>query len=341
MDDLPVVAVTLGDAAGIGPEVVAKLFARPEWRGAARPVIVADEWVWEAGQRLAGPELPVRPVRSFAEAREGAPDRPCLLAIDSVAAADVAAPVVSAAAGRGALQALNTCLEAVRRGEVDAICFAPLNKQSMKLGGMKGDDELHHFASFFGVDGYFCEFNTLGTLWTSRVSSHVPMAEIFRYITAERIEAAARLTWDTLLRAGFERPNVGIAALNPHGGDGGTCGREEIDILAPAIESLHQQGMAVQGPFPADTIFLKARAGLLDAVITLYHDQGQIALKLLGFERGVTVHGGLPASITTPAHGTAFDIAGEGVANAEAMVQAFLLAARLAAGRRAAAGAND
>lgn len=331
MDKPPVVAITLGDAAGIGAEIVAKLLRRSEWQGAARPVVVGDEWVWRRGQAQAGADVPVRRVGSLAEAGEGASTEPCFLPIESVSAADIDAPVSSAAAGRGALQALNTCLEGVRRGDVDAICFAPLNKQSLKLGGMKVEDELHYFANFFGVETYFCEFNTLGTLWTSRVSSHVPMKSIFDYITQERVEAAARLTWNTLRRAGFDNPRIGIAALNPHGGDGGTCGREEIDILAPALERLAREGVPVEGPFPADTIFLKARAGLLDSVITLYHDQGQIALKLLGFERGVTVHGGVPACITTPAHGTAFDIAGKGVANAEAMVQAFLLASRMGA----------
>ncbi|HYJ35500.1 MAG TPA: 4-hydroxythreonine-4-phosphate dehydrogenase PdxA, partial [Rhizomicrobium sp.] len=119
--------------------------------------------------------------------------------------------------------------------------------------------------------------------------------------------------------------------LNPHGGEGGTCGREEIDIIQPAVNELNEEGLPIQGPYPADTIFLKARDGALDSIVTMYHDQGQVAVKLLGFERGVTVAGGLPVPITTPAHGTAFDIAGQGKAKAEAMTQAFLLAAKMAA----------
>ena len=143
--------------------------------------------------------------------------------------------------------------------------------------------------------------------------------------------AAARLTFQTLQRAGFANPRVAVAALNPHGGEGGTCGREEIDIIEPAVKELNAEGLPIQGPFPADTIFLKARAGQLDSIVTMYHDQGQVAVKLLGFERGVTVQGGLPVPITTPAHGTAFDIAGQGKANAEAMTQALLLAAKMSA----------
>ena len=125
------------------------------------------------------------------------------------------------------------------------------------------------------------------------------------------------------------RPRVAVAAFNPHGGDGGVCGREEIDIIAPAVAGLNAEGLDIAGPFPADTIFLKARDGLFDAIVTMYHDQGQIAIKLMGFSKGVTVQGGLPIPITTPAHGTAYDIAGQGRANVDATWQAFQIAIRM------------
>ena len=135
-------------------------------------------------------------------------------------------------------------------------------------------------------------------------------------------------------------PRVAVAAFNPHGGDGGTCGREEVDIIAPAVRELNQEGLPVQGPFPADTIFLKAQAGEFQAIVTMYHDQGQIAIKLLGFSRGVTVQGGLPIPITTPAHGTAYDIAGQGRASDAAMWQAFNVACRMGRSHRAARAAR-
>lgn len=323
----PIVAVTFGDASGIGPELVAKLLARPEIAAAARIVLAGDAWVWSEGQRSARQTPPTRRVSSWVQVRET--DGPAFLEIDTVSRADIIPAQVTAAAGRGALKALRFCLDAAAKGEIDAICFAPLNKQAMKKGGMAFEDELHYFADYFGVKDYFCEFNTLGTLWTSRISSHIPLADIPKFVTGDRIKAAARLTWRTLGDAGFAQPRVAVAALNPHGGDGGTCGREEIDIIAPAVQELNAEGLAIQGPYPADTIFLKARDGLLDAIVTMYHDQGQVAVKLLGFERGVTVQGGLPVPITTPAHGTAFDIAGQGRANDEAMAQAVLLAARM------------
>jgi 4-hydroxythreonine-4-phosphate dehydrogenase len=326
----PVVAVTFGDASGIGPELVAKLLSRPEVLAAAGIVLVGDAWVWAEGERIAGAHTQVRPIRDWREAPDNT-DAPMLLEMDTVARPDIIPAQVTAAAGHGARAALTTCLDAVKAGQIDAICFAPLNKLAMKKGGMAFEDELHFFADCFGVTDYFCEFNTLGTLWTSRISSHIPLAEIPKYVTGDRIKAAARLTYKTLKRAGFAEPRVAVAALNPHGGEGGTCGREEIEIIEPAVRELHAEGLPIQGPFPADTIFLKARAGALDSIVTMYHDQGQVAVKLLGFERGVTVQGGMPVPITTPAHGTAFDITGQGKANAEAMTQAFLLAAKMAA----------
>jgi 4-hydroxythreonine-4-phosphate dehydrogenase len=326
----PLIAVTFGDASGIGPELVAKLLARPEVRETANIVLVGDGWVWAEGQRIAGTDIKVRTIGNWREARNG-DGAPMFLDMRTVAKTDVTPAQVTAAAGQGARLALTACLDAVKRGEIDGICFAPLNKLALKKGGMSGEDELHFFADYFGVKDYLCEFNTLGTLWTSRISRHIPLAEIPKYVTKERIQAAARLTYRTLKRAGFAQPRVAVAALNPHGGEGGTCGREEIDIIQPAVKELNEEGLPIQGPYPADTIFLKARDGALDSIVTMYHDQGQVAVKLLGFERGVTVAGGLPVPITTPAHGTAFDIVGQGKAKAEAMTQAFLLAAKMAA----------
>ena len=257
-------AVTFGDASGIGPELVAKLLTRAEALAAAKIVLAGDPWVWAQGQRIAGTATTVKTIRDWSEARDNT-ESLMLLELDTVAAADIVPAQVTAAAGRGARLALSACLDAVKGGQIDAICFAPLNKQAMKKGGMAFEDELHFFADYFGVKDYFCEFNTLGTLWTSRISSHIPLADIPKYVTKDRIKAAARLTYQTLKRAGFAQPRVAVAALNPHGGDGGTCGREEIDIIEPAARELNEEGLPIQGPFPADTIFLKARDGMLDS----------------------------------------------------------------------------
>jgi len=330
----PIVALTLGDPAGIGPELIARLLARPDTYAQANVVLVGDRWLWEDGQNVAGVQIACEPAACLEVVRRRADtSRAALLAIDTVRPAQVHRGQAEASGGASVLAALNLCLDAASAGHVDAICFAPLNKLAMKLGGLKHEDELHHFATRLGVTGYFCEFNTLGSLWTARVSSHVPLKDAVSYVTRERIVAATRLIYDSLRANGVAAPRVAVAAFNPHGGEGGTCGREEIDIIAPAVRELSGAGIPAQGPFPADTLFIRARDGEFDAVVTMYHDQGQIAIKLLGFSRGVTVQGGLPVPIATPAHGTAYDIAGLGRANVEATANAFAIAARMGRAR--------
>jgi len=332
----PVLALTLGDPAGIGAELMARLLALPEIAQHANVALLGDAWLWQHGQRIAGVQVPVMPLQSLTQVRQR-PDStlPAFIAVDSVRQDAVQCGQAHAAGGKSVLQVLNQCMDAAMAGEIDAICFAPLNKQAMKLGGLHHDDELHHFAEYLKVDNYFCEFNTLGNLWTARISSHVPLRDVTRYLTQERIMDAAELIYRSLRANGVENPKIAIAGLNPHNGDGGTCGREEIDIIIPAVQALQARPWPTpapfHGPFPADTIFLKARAGEYQAIVTMYHDQGQIAIKLMGFERGVTVQGGLPIPMTTPAHGTAYDIAGQGRANVQATHQAFFVAVRMGA----------
>ena len=236
-----------------------------------------------------------------------------------------AAPFAQGKAGadNGAfmLAALTFALDLAERGIVDAVCFAPLNKSALRAGGMKQEDELRWFADVLGHRGPCGEFNVLEKLWTSRVTSHVPLKEVSGLLSAEGVAGAIAMLHDALRRAGNAAPRIGVCGLNPHNGDNGSFGREEIDIIAPGVELAAKRGYAADGPYPADTIFVRARDGAFDGIVTMYHDQGQIAMKLMGFERGVTVQGGLPVAITTPAHGTAYDIAGRGVANVQAMQQ--------------------
>ena len=332
--NLPVIALTLGDAAGIGPELIARLLTQPQVTDSANVVLLGDSWLWQAGQDIAGSEVATQVVSSLAEVRSR-PDTglPAFLATHTITKNQVICGQAQSDCGIAVLKVLNLCMDGAKRGEVDAICFAPLNKQAMKTGGMKHEDELHHFAEYLGVTSYFCEFNTLGDLWTSRVSSHIPLKDAAAMLSKARIVQAARLIYQSLQASGSANPRVAVAAFNPHGGDGGVCGREEIDIIEPAVAELRATGFPVDGPFPADTIFLKARDGHYQAVVTMYHDQGQIAIKLMGFSQGVTVQGGLPIPITTPAHGTAYDIAGKGIADVNATLNAFNIACRMGAAR--------
>jgi 4-hydroxythreonine-4-phosphate dehydrogenase len=161
------------------------------------------------------------------------------------------------------------------------------------------------------------------------VTSHIPLKEVSNKLTIDRVYKTINLMYDTLLKAGYEKPRVAIAALNPHNGDSGTCGREEIDIIMPAVERAVQEGRNIFGPYSADTLFIKAFDGEYDAVVTMYHDQGQIALKLKGFDRGVTISAGLPNVKTTPAHGTAYNIAGKGIAITTAFEEAYRIATQM------------
>src|SRR6266567_966732 len=211
-----------------------------------------------------------------------------------------------------------------------AVCFTPFNKNAMRLAHPVYDDEISFSADVVGLDGPASEFNVLDGLWNARVTSHISLAEVAAHITRERVLRALRLTDASMRTAGFKRPRIAVAGLNPHAGDGGNFGREEIDAIGPAVKEAGADGIATEGPFPADTVFLRAKSGAFDAVLTMYHDQGQIAMKLMGFDRGVTLLGGFPFPICTPAHGTAYDIAGQGTASVGATRAALLLAAEMA-----------
>jgi 4-hydroxythreonine-4-phosphate dehydrogenase len=218
-------------------------------------------------------------------------------------------------------------------GELDGICFAPLNKAALHQGGWKYPDEHQMFAALTAHEGFFGEMNVIKEFATFRVTSHVALREAVNMISPQRITAAVRLADTTLKANGVASPRIAVAALNPHSGEGGLFGDEEITIIRPTVEKLRNDGIACTGPVSSDVIFLKALKGEYDGVVMMYHDQGQIATKLLGFNKGVTVTAGLKTVFTTPAHGTAFDLVGQGKADTGALEQALRIAARMAAAR--------
>jgi 4-hydroxythreonine-4-phosphate dehydrogenase len=196
---------------------------------------------------------------------------------------------------------------------------------------MHQEDELRWFAEFLNYKGVCGELNVLQDLWTSRVTSHVALKEVSQLLSSQKVFDSIEMIAKALKASGKSQPRLAVCGLNPHNGDNGNYGDEEIKIIAPGVQMAQKAGIPADGPFPADTAFVRAirKEGGYDGVITMYHDQGQIAMKLMGFEKGVTVHGGLPIPITTPAHGTAYDIAGQNVANPQAMLNAFDLACRM------------
>lgn len=324
----PRVALVLGDPTGIGPELTAKLLARDEVRETGHVVVIADRDELRKGAEIAGVELDLAEADD-AQATEFDDDRPRLLHFELPGKPAFRVGEVTEDGGRYALETLKIGLDMAAADRVDSLCFAPLNKAALHKGKMGFGDELHWFADHLGHDGYICEINVLEELWTSRVTSHIALKDVAALITKDRVMQSVRLIHDALRQSGLARPRIAVAALNPHAGDNGAFGREEIDVLAPAVQAARAEQMKVDGPFPSDTLFLKALNGDFDGVVTMYHDQGQIAMKLTGFDRGVSIQGGLPFPVTTPAHGTAHDIVGQGIANVEAMRQAFLLACRM------------
>jgi 4-hydroxythreonine-4-phosphate dehydrogenase len=327
----PILGVMLGEATGIGPELVAKLVAQDRLKKYCRPVLIGDARVLTMGQKIAGVQFPFAIVQRVSEVDWQGPI--AILDQKNHDPHDLALGKIDAASGRITGDNLLTCLKLLQNKAIDGLVFAPLNKEALQRSGYEFEDEHRLFAHYLNWDKPFGELNVLSKLWTSRVTSHIPLRNVAERLTVDNVLRAIRLIDQSLKRAGYEKPAIGVAALNPHAGEGGLCGREELDVIGPAIAAACREGIEAKGPYPSDTIFINAFKGGYDAVVTMFHDQGQIAMKLMGFQFGVTVAGGLPYAITTPAHGTAFDIAGQGVANPDASEQAVLLAARLAGWR--------
>ncbi len=321
----PSIAITLGDPAGVGPELAARLLADAKNREAADLYILADRTEVEAAAVIAGVEVPLSDVPR--------PGYVTLLDDHSAPVRPIPVRQVSREAGERTLHQLRRAVALAKEGAVGAIVFTPLNKTSLHLGGMHEEDELRWFAQQLDYTGTTSEINIIDDIWTARVTSHIGIKDVAARITASNVTGAIELLNDLLYDSGVAAPRLGVCALNPHNGENGIFGREEIDEIAPGVAAAQAAGIDVKGPFSSDIIFLSRRE--YDGIVTMYHDQGQIAVKLLGFDGGVTVQGGLPVLIATPAHGTAFDIVGKGVVSIRSSQNALDLAIAVA-GRRAA-----
>jgi 4-hydroxythreonine-4-phosphate dehydrogenase len=323
----------LGDCTGIGPEQCARVLADRRLADAARLLIVGDARVLEQGARDAGVRLAWR-CHAAPEDVDWARTEIPVIDLGNLDPGALPRGQVSAESGRVTGETLAYMIGLALEARLDGIAFAPLSKAALHAGGWRFNDEHQMFAHLTRHQGFFGEMNVLDNVWMSRVTSHVSLRTALDQITPERIDQAITLADRTMRSAGFAAPRIAVAALNPHGGEGGLFGREEIEIIAPAVAHAARRGVLCSGPFPADTVFLKAFAGDYDGVLTMYHDQGQIATKLKGFNRGVTITGGLETVFATPAHGTAFDIVGKGRASTGALEQAVRLCARLATSRK-------
>jgi 4-phospho-D-threonate 3-dehydrogenase / 4-phospho-D-erythronate 3-dehydrogenase len=332
-EPLPIIGLMLGDMTGIGPEISARLLAAGTLREAARIVVVGDARVLQLGCRDAGVAPRWRAYDSVA-AIDWSCDEIALIDLGNIDPATIARREISADSGRLTGATLARMIEMALAGELEGITFAPLNKAALHRGGWKYHDEHQMFGALTAHEGFFGEMNVIKEFATFRVTSHVALRQALEMITPARITAAVRLADSTLKSNGLARPRIAVAALNPHSGEGGLFGDEEIRIIRPTVAQLAAEGIACTGPVSSDVIFLKALKGEYDGVVMMYHDQGQIATKLLAFNKGVTVTAGLKTVFTTPAHGTAFDIVGQGRADPGALEQALRIGARMAAARR-------
>jgi 4-hydroxythreonine-4-phosphate dehydrogenase len=328
----PVLAVTMGDASGIGPETAVKALAEEHVYAVAKPVVLGTNWVLEDAVKLTGVPLTVRPITTIAEARSehGTID---VLEFDNLRRDEVVVGQVSAGCGRAAVEYIEEAARLAISGAVEAVVTCPINKEAVHAAGFH--DDIGHQEILARVAGSKQMATLLMTegLRVLHLSTHKSLIEAARFVTKENVLTKLHLAQDCISRWGMKRPRIAVAGLNPHGGEGGMLGREEIDEIAPAVEAARDAGIDARGPFPADSVFYRAIAGEFDIVLALYHDQGHIAIKVHNFEDSVTANLGLPFVRTSVDHGTAFDIAGKGIANHRSLVRAIETAITLVTGR--------
>lgn len=327
----------MGDPAGVGPEVILKALARPSVRRLCEAVIFGDRRWLARVQRTALKRHPAsRLVLSGPETRRNAVR---VIDFGNVPAAGIRFGIASEAGGRASGQYIATAVDAVRHRFADALVTAPIHKVSFRMGGW-GKHYIGHTEMLAALTRSK-EVGLMlvhGPLRAIHVTSHVPLKAVPALITVRRVASTIHLAEAGARMMGLSRPRIAVCGLNPHAGDGGLMGREEGQVITPAIASCRKEGLRVDGPFPADTVWPFLLAGRFDVAVAMYHDQGQIPVKMAAFHvgekathsGGVNVTVGLPMIRTAPAHGTAFDIAGRGLASEESLVEALELAARMA-----------
>ena len=334
----PIVGITMGDPAGIGPEIIVKALAAPDIYELCRPLVFADAQVMRAARKFSGISLKIRHVSSVSEARfeYGTLDVFDLKNVDMTA---LEYGKISANAGNAAFESVRKVIDCAMKCEIDATVTAPINKESINMAG-------HRFSGHTEIYAHFTNTKKYAMLLADDVfrvihaTTHVPLREACDVITKERILDVITLLHDACISFGVEQPKIGVAGLNPHAGDGGLFGKEDMEIIAPAVQQAQASGYHAEGPVPPDTLFTKAIQGKYDGCVAMYHDQGHIPFKLLGFKwnnqtqsmdsvKGVNITLGLPIIRTSVDHGTAFEIAGKGIASPDAMTIAIEYAVKM------------
>ena len=331
-DDRPLLGITMGDPAGVGSEVIVKAY--PEVAACADVLVVGDADVVREAVRICGSDLDVRAIDDVAEADPSA-DAITVLDLDNVD--HLERGVLREAYGEASLEYVARTIELAKAGDIDAIVTAPINKQATRMAGSEYAGHTGMLADYTDTEDYSMMLIE-EELRVTHVSTHVPLREACDLVTTERVLSTIEVTDEALRSLGVDDPTLAVAGLNPHASDGGLLGDEDDAEIRPAVETARERGVDVHGPESPDTVYVQAASGQYDCVVSMYHDQGHIPIKMLGFQDGGAVSGvnmtiGLPIVRTSVDHGTAFDIAGEGVASAVSMVDASRVAARVATNR--------
>ena len=351
---LPTIGITMGDAAGIGPEIIAKTLADPAWYAKCRPIVIGDASIMERAINLIGSPQTLRPLSGapfdklrvtegnatqascHPELVEGCATNLDVIDLHLLTPADVPFGKLSPKAGDAAFRYIECANRLALDGVLDAICTAPLNKEALHAGGHKYPGHTEILADLSGTKE-FAMMLTAPNLRVIHVTTHIGLVDAIKRVTPERVHTVVRLAHETLVRAGIARPRIGVCGINPHAGENGLFGYgEEERLIEPGVRLAAAEGIDVRGPLPADTLFFRAARGDFDIVVAMYHDQGHGPIKVLGLEAGVNITVGLPYIRTSVDHGTAFDIAGTGKAEDGSMRAALDAAIELAPRRSAA-----
>jgi 4-phospho-D-threonate 3-dehydrogenase / 4-phospho-D-erythronate 3-dehydrogenase len=326
----PMIAVTMGDPAGIGPEICLKALNAPDIQKLGRVFIIGKGSILQKNTKPAGVTAKrLRPVTEK-ELKDFKPGRGFIHYLDqkNISADDPKPGQPSQATGQAAVEFLERSVALWKDGLISGVVTAPISKTAVKAAGFKFPGHTEYFAKKTGTKKYAMLFDS-PELKVILATVHLPLKDIFKEITTQRIFDCLEMGADYLAKLGVKNPRMAVAGLNPHAGEGGLLGREEIEIIAPAMEEARAEGLNVTGPVSPDIVFQKALKKEFDLVVALYHDQALIPLKLKSFEKAVNVTVGLPLIRTSVAHGTAFDIAGQGCADPGSLIAAIKLAARL------------
>jgi len=342
-DILPRIAITQGDPAGIGPEIIVRAWPTDTFQTSCRPFVIGDPEILRRTASMLDQKMEIVEIDSPEDA--DLTSRHCIacLPINTDLTSDFEPGRISAACGEAAYQATVDAAKLALEGRIDAMVTAPLHKKALRMAGHDYPGHTELLAELCDVDDfammlYLAHDETIRSpagLAVVHVTLHMAMTEVFEAITKESVLAKAHLADRFMALMKGERPRIGVTALNPHGGESGLFGNEELEIIEPAVRQGCEEGLDLVGPRPSDTLLIDARDGRFDAVVAMYHDQGHIALKLLGMHRAVNITLGLPIVRTSVAHGTAFDRAWKGDANEGSLIEAVRVASVLA-GRRAA-----